>query len=80
MVVKKKPATQKMTAAVAGKAKKPQKSPEKWIRTTVMIREANHGKIKAITYWEKKGIKEVVDAALKLYLKGIKVKPLPKKK
>ena len=45
-----------------------------------MIREANHGKIKAITYWEKKGIKEVVDAALKLYLKGIKVKPLPKKK
>ncbi|MBA4392477.1 MAG: hypothetical protein C0407_02885 [Desulfobacca sp.] len=77
MVVKKKPATQKAPAAAA---KKPQKAPEKWIRTTVMIREANHGKIKAITYWEKKGIKEVVDDALKLYLKGLKVKPLPKKK
>jgi hypothetical protein len=80
MVVKKKPKTKKAAAPVSAKSKKPQKSPEKWIRTTVMIREANHGKIKAITYWEKKGIKEVVDDALKVYLKGLKVKPLPKKK
>jgi hypothetical protein len=80
MVVKKKPGTKKAAPAVSGTSQKPQKSPEKWIRTTVMIREANHGKIKAITYWEKKGIKEVVDDALKLYLKGLKVKPLPKKK
>jgi hypothetical protein len=80
MVVKKKPGTKKAAPAVSAASKKPQKAPEKWIRTTVMIREANHGKIKAITYWEKKGIKEVVDDALKLYLKGLKVKPLPKKK
>jgi hypothetical protein len=78
MAVKKKPASKQ--AAVSAKSKKPPKAPEKWIRTTVMIREANHGKIKAITYWEKKGIKEVVDEALKGYLKGLKVKPLPKKK
>ena len=80
MVIQKKSAPQKTKAAVAKKAAAPQKTPEKWVRTTVMIREANHGKIKSITYWEKKGIKEVVDEALKLYLKGRKVKPLPKKK
>jgi hypothetical protein len=80
MAVKKKPEAKKAAAPVSAKAKKAPKAPEKWIRTTVMIREANHGKIKAITYWEKKGIKEVVDEALKGYLKGLKVKPLPKKK
>ncbi len=80
MVIRKKPATLKARPAVAKKAAGPQRSPEKWVRTTVMIREMNHGKIKSITYWEKKGIKEVVDEALKLYLKGKKVKPLPKKK
>jgi hypothetical protein len=80
MVIQKRPAPKKIGASVDRKAKGPQKMQEKWIRTTVMIREMNHGKIKAITYWEKKGIKEVVDEALKLYLKGRKVKPLPKKK
>ena len=80
MVIQKKQAPQRSKAAAANKAAGPQKSPEKWVRTTVMIRESNHGKIKAITYWEKKGIKEVVDEALKAYLKGRKVKPLPKKK
>jgi hypothetical protein len=80
MVIRKRPATKKIGAAVARKAKGSQKSQEKWVRTTVMIREINHGKIKSITYWEKKGIKEVVDEALKFYLKGKKVKPLPRKK
>jgi hypothetical protein len=80
MVIRKKPATKKISAPVARKAKAPQKAQEKWIRTTVMIGEINHGKVKSITYWEKKGIKEVVDEALKLYFKGKKVKPLPKKK
>ncbi len=80
MVIQKKAAPPKAKKAVVAKAKAAPKTPEKWIRTTVMIREMNHGKIKSITYWEKKGIKEVVDEALKLYLKGIKVKPLPKKK
>ncbi len=79
MVIRKKPAAKKAKAATAKKAG-PQKPAEKWVRTTVMIRETNHGKIKSITYWEKKGIKEVVDEALKLFLKGKKVKPLPKKK
>jgi ribosomal protein S12 len=78
-MVQKKAAPSKAKKANTGKAKVTPKSPEKWIRTTVMIREANHSKIKSITYWEKKGIKEVVDEALKLYLKGLRVKPLPKK-
>jgi ribosomal protein S12 len=80
MVIQKKAAPPKAKKAVAVKAAATPKAPEKWVRTTVMIREINHGKIKSITYWEKKGIKEVVDEALKLYLKGVKVKPLPKKK
>ena len=80
MVIQKRPATKNIGAAVTRKDKAPQKTQEKWIRTTVMIRAINHGKVKSITYWEKKGIKEVVDEALKLYLKGKKVKPLPKKK
>jgi hypothetical protein len=78
-MVQKKAAPSKAKKAAPGKAKIAPKSPDQWIRTTVMIREANHSKIKSITYWEKKGIKEVVDEALKLYLKGIRVKPLPKK-
>ncbi len=80
MVIRKRPAIKRIKVAVARKVKGQKKTQEKWIRTTVMIREMNHGKIKSITYWEKKGIKEVVDEALKLYLKGKKVKPLPKKK
>jgi hypothetical protein len=80
MVIPNKTAAKKIAIAVPRKAKGPQKTQEKWVRTTVMIREINHGRIKSITYWEKKGIKEVVDEALKLYLKGKKFKPLPKKK
>jgi hypothetical protein len=80
MVTRKKPGTKKIRAAIARKAKAPPKSQEKWIRTTVMIRETNHGKMKSITYWEKKGFKEVVDEALRVYLKGKKVKPLPRKR
>ena len=62
------------------KPMKAQKAPENWIRTPVLIREATHSKVKAIGYWEEKGLKEVVDEALKLFLKGKKIKPLPKKK
>ena len=80
MVIRKRPSTKKSGTIVARKAQSHQKGQEKWIRTTVMIREINHGKIKSITYWEKKGIKEVVDEALKLYFKGKKVRPLPPQK
>ena len=80
MVNPRKSAAKKTARPAGNKSAGLQKPQEKWVRTTVMIREASHGKIKAITYWEKKGIKEVVDEALKLYLKGKKVKPLPKKK
>jgi len=80
MVIRKRSSTVKIGASVARKAESPQKTQEKWIRTTVMIRDLNHKKIKSVTFWEKKGIKEVVDAALNLYFKGKKVKPLPPQK
>ncbi|MEW6188374.1 MAG: hypothetical protein AB1585_21875 [Thermodesulfobacteriota bacterium] len=80
MVVRKKSAVKRSRPGTVRKAQGPFKPEEKWIRTTVMIRGTSHSKIKSITYWEKKGIKEVVDEALRIYLKGKKVKPLPKKK
>jgi hypothetical protein len=79
MAIQKKAAPAKAKNAEPAKVKPAPKSPENWVRTTVMIREGNHSKIKSITHWEKKGIKEVVDEALKLYFKGVRVKPLPKK-
>jgi len=80
MAVRKKTAVKRNRPVTVRKAQGPVKSEEQWIRTTVMIRGASHLKIKSITYWEKKGIKEVVDEALRIYLKGKRVKPLPKKK
>jgi hypothetical protein len=79
MVVRKKPAAKRIRPRTVRKAQGPVKSEEQWIRTTVMIRGSSHLKIKSITYWEKKGIKEVVDEALKNYFKGKRVKPLPLK-
>jgi hypothetical protein len=79
MAIQKKAAPAKAKKAEPAKVKPAPKAPEKWVRTTVMIREGNHSKIKSLTHWEKKGIKEVVDEALKLYFKGMRVKPLPKK-
>lgn len=48
-----------------------------WIRATFIVRENYLEKIKALSYWERKDIKQVVDEALTEYLKNKKVKPLP---
>lgn len=45
-----------------------------WIRATFIVREENLSKLKALAYWERKGIKEVVDDALSSYLSDKKVK------
>ncbi len=50
---------------------------EGWTRATFIVREEHLEKIKALSYWERKDIKEVVDEALTEYLKGKKVKPRP---
>jgi len=45
---------------------------EGWTRATFILRKDHLEKIKSLSYWERKKIKEVVDDALKLYLKGKK--------
>ena len=47
-----------------------------WIRATFIVREVHLEKIKALAYWERKQVKEVVDEAFGLHLNGKKIKPL----
>jgi hypothetical protein len=46
-----------------------------WTRATFVLRKDYLSKLKAVSYWERKKIKEVIDEALGTYLKGKKVKP-----
>ncbi len=45
-----------------------------WTRATFILRKDHLEKIKSVSYWERKRIKEVVDEALRLYLKGKKAR------
>ena len=45
-----------------------------WTRATFILREDHLGKIKALAYWKRKNIKEVIDEILEEYLKGKKIK------
>jgi hypothetical protein len=43
-----------------------------WTRATFILRKDYLEKIKTSAYWERKKIKEMIDEALRLYLKGKK--------
>jgi hypothetical protein len=43
-----------------------------WTRATFILRSDYLARLKASAYWERKKIKEVIDEALGLYLKGKK--------
>ena len=45
-----------------------------WTRNTFILRKNYLEKIKALAYWERKKIKDVVDEALGSYLKGKKIR------
>jgi len=45
-----------------------------WIRATFILRKAYLENLKALAYWERKKIKEVVDEALRLYLRRRKTR------
>jgi hypothetical protein len=45
-----------------------------WTRATLILRKDYLEKLKALAYWERKKIKEVTDEALRLYLKGKKMR------
>ncbi|MDI6763307.1 MAG: hypothetical protein QME83_09800 [Thermodesulfobacteriota bacterium] len=41
-----------------------------WTRATFILKKHHLEEIKALAYWERKTIKEVIDEALESYLKG----------
>jgi hypothetical protein len=45
-----------------------------WIRATFILRKDYLEKLKTLAYWKRKKIKEVIDDALRLYLKGKKTR------
>lgn len=51
-----------------------------WVRATFIVDQEHNESIKAVAYWERMSVKEVVHEALTQYLQAKKVKPMPKKK
>ena len=49
---------------------------EGWTRATFVLRKDYLSKLKAVSYWDRKKMKEVIDEALGAYLKGKKIKPI----
>ena len=46
-----------------------------WTRATFVLRKDYLSKLKAVSYWDRKKMKEVLDEALGAYLKGKRIKP-----
>lgn len=68
-------------ATLIEKSKSTQKGlPEGWTRATFIVEEKMNEKIRALAYWERLTVKEIMYEALSTYLKGKHVKPLPQKK
>jgi hypothetical protein len=47
-----------------------------WTRATFVLRKDYLSKLKAVSYWDRKKMKEVIDEVLGAYLKGKIVKPM----
>lgn len=54
--------------------------PRGWTRATFIICSEYNDKIKAIAYWDRVTVKEVMHEALTAYLQDRKVRPIQKKK
>jgi hypothetical protein len=52
--------------------------PGGWSRATFIMREDHLEKIKAVAYWDRKQIKEVMEEAIEGYLKVKKVRSIPR--
>ena len=51
-----------------------------WTRDTFILRKEYLEKIRALAYWERRKVKEVIDEALGSYLNGRKIKPVTARK
>ncbi len=47
---------------------------EGWTRATFILRKDHLEKLKSLSYWERRTIKDVVDEALSSYLDGKKIR------
>jgi len=45
-----------------------------WTRATFILRKEYLEKLKSLSYWERKKIKEVIDEALRSYLEGKRIR------
>ncbi len=50
-----------------------------WTRATFILKKNHLEKLKALAYWERKTIKELMDEALGDYLEGRKIKSISNK-
>lgn len=50
-----------------------------WTRATFILREDHLEKVKALAYWDRKKVKEVIDEALGAYLRGRRIKTMRSK-
>jgi hypothetical protein len=49
---------------------------EGWTRATFVLRKDYLKKLKAVSYWERKKMKEVIEEAIRAYLTGKRIKPI----
>jgi len=47
-----------------------------WTRATFVLRKDYLSKLKAVSYWDRKKMKDVIDEALKGYLKSKRIKSI----
>jgi hypothetical protein len=47
-----------------------------WTRATFVLKKDYLKKLKAVSYWERKKMKEVIEEALGAYLNGKRIKPI----
>lgn len=53
--------------------------PDGWTRATFIIKQEYNNKLKAMAYWDRLTVKEIVNTVLEDFLKDKKVKSIPKK-
>ena len=54
--------------------------PDGWTRATFIVKEEHLQKIKAIAYWERLTVKELLEEALDTYLSHKEIPEIPEKK
>ena len=54
--------------------------PAGWTRTTLVIREDHLEKLKALAYWERTQIKDIIEELVENFVSARDIRPIPKEK